>query len=181
MSRSIPYMVAANLLSPLDYAEYTSKSMDHLGIVATVCKEICLADEINRIVGVDPRQKVTCGEAVVVMILNALGFVDRPLYLFPEFMATKPVEILIREGLKPEDFNPSLINISTGFVAMNSGNRYSGRSTNPKAFKIIATTASPQVTFWRGSTPTILLISSARPISLHTVATMPRWSRLLLV
>ncbi|RJS69099.1 DUF4277 domain-containing protein [Methanophagales archaeon] len=34
-------------------------------MVATVCKEIGLADEINRIVGVDPRQKVTCGEAVV--------------------------------------------------------------------------------------------------------------------
>ena len=105
-------MMTANLLSPLDYTDYTSKSLDHLGIVATVCKEIGLADEINRIVGVDPRQKVTCGEAVVAMVLNTLGFVDRPLYLFPEFMATKPVEILIREGLKAEDFNLSLIHIS---------------------------------------------------------------------
>ena len=102
-------MMAANLLSPLDYAGYTSKSLDHLGIVATVCKEIGLADEINRIAGVDPRQKVTCGEAVVAMILNALGFVDRPLYLFPEFMVTKPVEILIREGLKAEDFNDDIL------------------------------------------------------------------------
>ena len=42
---------------------------------------------------------MTCGEAVVAMVLNALGFVDRPLYLFPEFMGTKPVEILIRGGL----------------------------------------------------------------------------------
>ena len=91
-----------NLLTLLDYS---SKNLDHLGIVATVCKEIGLADEIDRIVGVDPRQKVTCGEAVVAMVLNALGFVDRPLYLFPEFMATKPVEILIREGLKAEDSN----------------------------------------------------------------------------
>ena len=74
-----------------------------------MCKEIGLADEINRIVGVDPRQKVTCGEAVVAMILNALGFVDRPLYLFPEFMATKPVEILIREGLKPEYCNDDVL------------------------------------------------------------------------
>ena len=91
-----------NLLTPLDYS---SKSLDHLGIVATVCKEIGLADEIDRIVGVDPRQKVTCGEAVVAMVLNALGFVDRPLFLFPEFRGgTKPVEILIREGLKAEDF-----------------------------------------------------------------------------
>ena len=73
------------------------------------CKEIGLADEINRIVGVDPRQTVTCGEAVVAMVLNALGFVDRPLYLFPEFMATKLVEILIREGLKAEDFNDDVL------------------------------------------------------------------------
>ncbi|MBK5191556.1 MAG: DUF4277 domain-containing protein, partial [Methanosarcinales archaeon] len=63
-------------------AEYSSKNLDHLGIVATVCKEIGVAEEIDRIVGVDPRQKVTCGEAVVAMVLNALGFVGRPLYLF---------------------------------------------------------------------------------------------------
>ena len=48
-------------------------------------------------------------QAVVAMVLNALGFVDRPLYLFPEFMATKPVEILIREGLKAEDFNDDVL------------------------------------------------------------------------
>ena len=94
MSTSIPYMMPVNLLTPLDYS---SKNLDHLGIVATVCKEIGLADEIDRIVGVDPRQKVTCGEAVVAMVLNAPGFVDRPLYLFPEFMETKPVEILINK------------------------------------------------------------------------------------
>jgi transposase len=59
--------------------------------------------------GVDPRQKVTCGEAVVAMVLNALGFVDRPLYLFPEFMAIKPVDLLIREGLKAEWFNDDVM------------------------------------------------------------------------
>jgi transposase len=93
----------------MNQAEYSSKNLDHLGIVAMVCREIGLAEEIDRILGIDPRQKVTCGEAVVAMILNALGFVDRPLYLFPEFMATKPVEILIREGLKAEDFNDDLL------------------------------------------------------------------------
>ena len=92
-----------------DSVEYSSKSMDHLGIVARVCKEIDLAGEIDRIVGVDPRQKVTCGEAVVAMVLNALGFVDRPLYLFPEFLGTKPVELLIGKGLKAEWFNDDVI------------------------------------------------------------------------
>ena len=89
--------------------ELHSKNLDHLGIVATVCQEIDLASEIDRIVGVEPRQKVTCGEAVVAMVLNALGFVDRPLYLFPEFMETKPVELLIGEGLRAEWFNDDVL------------------------------------------------------------------------
>ena len=90
-------------------AEYSSKNLDHLGIVAEVCREIGLVEEIDRALGVDPRQKVTCGEAVVAMVLNALGFVDRPLYLFPEFLETKPVEILIRAGLNVEDFNDDVL------------------------------------------------------------------------
>ncbi|RZN39233.1 MAG: DUF4277 domain-containing protein, partial [Methanophagales archaeon ANME-1-THS] len=71
MSPIIPTMQ----VDSMDPAEYSSKDLDHLGIVAMVCKEIGLAEEIDRIVGVDPRQKVTCGEAVVAMLLNALGFV----------------------------------------------------------------------------------------------------------
>ena len=66
--------------------------------------------------------------------MNALGFVDRPLYLFPEFMATKPVEILIREGLKAEDFNDDVLGehyrASTGGIFMqiaaNAYGEYSG-------------------------------------------------------
>lgn len=90
-------------------AEYSSKNLDHLGIVAEACREIGLVEEIDRALGVDPRQKMTCGEAVVAMVLNALGFVDRPLYLFPEFLETKPIEILIRAGLNVEDFNDDVL------------------------------------------------------------------------
>jgi transposase len=85
--------------------EYRSKVIDHLGIVAGVCKEIHLAEEINRIVGVNDQQKVTTGDAVLAMVINALGFTSKPLYLFPGFMHNKPVELLVREDLKPEDFN----------------------------------------------------------------------------
>ena len=99
----------ANTVEIADLAGYSTKNLDHLGIVATVCREFGLADEIDRIVGVDPRQKVTCGEAVVAMVLNTLGFVDRPLYLFPEFMATKPVDLLIGDGLRTEWFNDDVL------------------------------------------------------------------------
>ena len=84
MNLNVPQLACAGEIA--DLAEYSSKNLDHLGIVATVCREIGLAGEIDRIVGVDPRQKVTCGEAVVAMVLNTLGFVGRPLYLFPEFI-----------------------------------------------------------------------------------------------
>jgi transposase len=39
------------------------------------------------------------------MVLNALGFVGRALYLTPEFFENKPVDLLIREGLTADDFN----------------------------------------------------------------------------
>jgi len=84
---------------------YQSKNLDHLGIVAAVCNEIQIEEEINKITGIDPRQKVTCGQAVKAMTLNTLGFVDRPLYLFPEFFRTKPVELLIGKGVHADDFN----------------------------------------------------------------------------
>ncbi len=93
----------------LQDGQLTSKVLDHLGIVAGVCNEIKLVEEIDKIVGVDVRQKVTCGEAVKSMVLNALGFVDRPLYLSPEFMNTKPVEMLIRKGQCADDFNDDVL------------------------------------------------------------------------
>ncbi|RLF60027.1 MAG: hypothetical protein DRN27_00765 [Thermoplasmata archaeon] len=84
---------------------YQSKNLDHLGIVAAVCNEIQLEEEINKITGIDPRQKVTCGQAVKAMTLNTFGFTYRPLYLFPEFFQTKPVKLLIGKGLHADDFN----------------------------------------------------------------------------
>ena len=60
---------------------YSSKNIDHLGIVAGVCKEIGLAQEIDKPVGINEKQIVTTGEAVMAMVINALGFVNRPLYL----------------------------------------------------------------------------------------------------
>ena len=45
------------------------------------------------------------GEAVSAMILNALGFVSRPLYLTPEFFSNKPVDLLVRSHRCAADFS----------------------------------------------------------------------------
>lgn len=83
---------------------YSTQSLDHLGIVAGICRQIDLIEHIDACVGITGR-KVSVGEAVQAMVLNALGFVGRPLYLTPEFFSNKPVDLLIREGLTAEDFN----------------------------------------------------------------------------
>jgi transposase len=83
---------------------YATQRLDHLGIVAGICRHIQLIEEIDARVGPSER-KVTVGEAVQAMVLNALGFASRALYLTPEFFTTKPVDLLIREGLQAEDLN----------------------------------------------------------------------------
>src|SRR5574341_1143872 len=101
--------------------EYASKNIDHLGIVAGVCHEIGLVEEIDKIVGITG-QKVTTGEAVMAMLINCLGFVNRPLYLSPEFMKNKPIELFFpdHEGLKPEDFNDDTLDRSLDRVFKNN-------------------------------------------------------------
>jgi transposase len=39
------------------------------------------------------------------MVLNALGFSSRALYLMPDYLRNKPVDLLIAPGLRTEDFN----------------------------------------------------------------------------
>ena len=83
---------------------YSTQRLDHLGIVAGICQQIGLVDQIDTYVGTTGR-KVSVGEALQAMVLNALGFVGRALYLTPEFFDNKPVDLLIREGLTAGDLN----------------------------------------------------------------------------
>jgi len=83
---------------------YHTERLDHLGIVAGICHEVDLIGQIDRLVPRSGRQ-VSVGEAVQAMVLNSLGFVGRALYLTPEFFANKPVEVLIRPGIKAEMLN----------------------------------------------------------------------------
>lgn len=83
---------------------YETQRLDHLGIVAGISQEIGLVALIDKRVGKVER-KVSCGQAVQAMILNALGFSSRALYLMPDYLRNKPVDILISPDLQPDDFN----------------------------------------------------------------------------
>jgi transposase len=83
---------------------YETKRLDHLGIVAGICREIGLAEVIDQRVGPSERQ-VSVGQATQAMVLNGLGFSSRALYLTPEFFANKPVDLLVGEGITAEMLN----------------------------------------------------------------------------
>ena len=80
---------------------FSTRRLDHLGLVAGMCQKLALVKRIDALLPA-PGRKVSHGEAIVAMVLNALGFVSRPLYLFPEFLANKPVDLLIRSDLVPD-------------------------------------------------------------------------------
>jgi hypothetical protein len=71
---------------------YETQRIDHLGIVAGICQEIGLIEEIDRQVG-PGEQKVSVGQGTQAMELNAMGFSSRALYLMPDYMHNKPVEV----------------------------------------------------------------------------------------
>jgi transposase len=75
--------------------------LDHLGIVAGICREIGVAAYVDALAGPN-QQQVSVGTATVAMILNGLGFSNRRLYLVSQFFASKPVEHLLGPGVTAE-------------------------------------------------------------------------------
>jgi transposase len=79
--------------------------LDHLGVVASVIKDLRIVEMLDARLGLHDQEEITAGEAVAGMILNGLGFSDRPLTLTPQFFANKPLDLLFREGVDAEMFN----------------------------------------------------------------------------
>lgn len=94
-------------MSPLETIEI--KNIDHLGIVAGIIDEIGIVEVINERLGVDKREKITSGQVVKAMIINGLGMVSRPLYLFSQFFEDKAVEKLLGSQIKSEYLNDDKI------------------------------------------------------------------------
>ena len=79
--------------------------LDHLGLMASVIKDLGLISMIDTRIVPDEQEEITPGEAVAGMILNGLGFANRPLSLTPQFFANTPLGLLFREGVHAEMFN----------------------------------------------------------------------------
>jgi transposase len=78
--------------------------LDHLGIVAGLCREIRIADYLDAR-DMHTHERVSVGAATVAMGLNGLGFANRRLYLVSQVFKTKPVAHLLGPGITAEDLN----------------------------------------------------------------------------
>jgi hypothetical protein len=57
----------------MDSSRLHTQRLDHLGIVAGICNQIGLIEQIDQQVGPNKR-KISVGQAVQAMVLNGLGF-----------------------------------------------------------------------------------------------------------
>ena len=84
-------------------------NLDHLGIVAGIIDEMELVEEVNKKVGIKIKETLSPGQVMKAMILNGLGFLSAPIYLFETFFVGKATSHLIGEGVTPEQLNDDRI------------------------------------------------------------------------
>jgi transposase len=94
-------------MSPIENAKI--KNIDHLGIVAGLIDEIGIVEIINSKLGIDTREKIAAGILVKAILINGLGFVSRPLYLFNQFFEDKAIQTLLGEDVEGDYLNDDKI------------------------------------------------------------------------
>ncbi len=95
---------------PFGQGLVSSQNLDHLGLVAGMYDELGIGEVLDRSVAQDTAQRqVSVGQAVKALVLNGLGFVNRALYLVPQFFADKPTERLLGAGILPEHLNDDVL------------------------------------------------------------------------
>jgi transposase len=86
-------------------SEMKVENLDHLGLVAGLIDEIGIVPKINELVGEQPGEIVSPGLVVKAMIINGLGMVSAPLYLFSKFFEGKAIEHLLGSGIQASHLN----------------------------------------------------------------------------
>ncbi len=96
--------------------------LDHLGVISPFFKNLELAEKQNqRLPRFDIRRIVSNGHAILEMVLNGLGFSNRRLYLIPQSLENKPLDLLISPNRKPIHFDEHVLGRGLDNISVNSG------------------------------------------------------------
>ncbi|MEM9119217.1 MAG: DUF4277 domain-containing protein [Cyanobacteria bacterium P01_F01_bin.56] len=91
------------------------QTADHLGIVVGIVDELGVVETSNGGLGPAPHKQISAGIAGQAMILNGVGFVSAPLYVFEQFFKDKATEHPLRE-LRLNNIPPTLLPIHPATV-----------------------------------------------------------------
>lgn len=82
------------------------KNLDHLGLVAAMIDELEIEKSVDNVISVDTNKKLLShGILTKAMILNGLGYVNKQLYLTPQFFKDKPLETLFSQTINAKQIN----------------------------------------------------------------------------
>ena len=81
------------------------QDLDRLGIIAGIVDQIKLEERVNNCLRTHPQQIVSPGQGIKAMILNDLGFVSAPLYLYEGFFGGKATSYFLGDGIEAEHLN----------------------------------------------------------------------------
>jgi transposase len=79
--------------------------LDHYGVIAGIFDELGLEAELNTLLGEFEGEKLSIGQTIKGLIINGLGFSDRPLSLVSQFFEEVPIKELIGSEAEAQDFN----------------------------------------------------------------------------
>lgn len=83
-----------------------SYKIEHLGIVAATMNKLKLIERIDKLIPLTGNKNSSIGQRTGALILNGLGFINTRMYLFPKFLANKPIDLLLgSEKLTADVFN----------------------------------------------------------------------------
>ncbi|TXL02506.1 hypothetical protein BMR07_14485 [Methylococcaceae bacterium CS1] len=75
-------------------ASYSIERLDHLGIISGVIKDLKIVELIDARLGTYEGETLSAGETVAGMVINGLGFSNKPLSLPPLFFKNCPLSLL---------------------------------------------------------------------------------------
>lgn len=101
--------------------------MDHYGLIAALYQDLKISEGIDNRLIKNKQRKVSCGIAVVAMIINGLGFTNRRLYLTSQFFESKPVERLLGSEFEAKDFTDYTLRHALDDIADYGASRLTSR------------------------------------------------------
>ena len=93
------------------------QSVGHLGIVAGAYDSLGIARIIDRAIPKNRHHNLSHSQVLKSMTINGLGFIERRLYLFPEFFDDVAVSRLLGPGVTRDQLNDDVLGRTLDAIA----------------------------------------------------------------